>query len=227
MSDPKFEGSRESMKEFGGASRAAKSFKMCFVGVTDSVRKPDFNGRVTGLFYKICQQGIGERGKRTIAFGLHKEMIKGFEFSRTQTLGSVFFADYDPIVFNTNRDRLTWNVPGFNTDNRIHAPEGSTHFRLLLAAGILSDHNYNPVSGKYEPSRKEFNCIKGSIMSEPMALGGSLTAPISLSIDLGIGSALPTDVVVATAIGIHFFQEIDGVLYEMKGCHAMRIEAAF
>jgi hypothetical protein len=226
MNDPSFARSRECMKEFGGASKAAKAFRMCFAALGKTLRDPTLNGRVTSMMYKIGMLGGGERGKRAFEFGLHKDMLKGFEFNRNRSLASLFWAGYNPIVFNTNRDKVTWNVPVFNTDRMIAAPSGSTHFRLFLAAGILSRYVYNCDSGEYEPSQAALNHLNGLMMSPPMALGGNTPTPVTLGIDLGIGSALSSDVVVPAAIGILFYQEIDGALYELKGCWGMRTEAA-
>ncbi len=225
MNDPGFERSRECMKEFGGASKAAKAFRMCFAGMNKSMRDADFHGRVTRMMLQIGQLGGGERGKRSFEFDLHKDLLKGFEFNRNRPLASLFRAGFDPIVFHSNRDMLTWDIPVFNTGTCIHAPAGSTHFRLFLAAGILSRYIYNYDSGEYKPSQASLNHVSGLDMSEPIAIGGYISSPVTLSIDLGIGSALPAEAVVPAAIGILFYQEVDGVFYELKGCWGMRTEA--
>jgi hypothetical protein len=48
---------------------------------------------------------------------------------------------------------------------------------------------------------------------------------INLSIDLGVGIALPSEVAVFAATGINFYQQINGQLYMLATNNAMRVDS--
>ncbi len=225
MSDPDFKRTRENMSEFGGAAKVGKAFRMCFAEVIKMMSERTFSGRVTGLMRKIISMGTGTRGKRMFDVVSYSDLLKGIEFNRNEPLSTIFYAPSDPMVFNANRDVVTWNVPVFNTDSLITPPEGSTHFKLILAAGILSNYVYAGDSEMYEPAEDALDCLHGMAESAEIPIGGMSPAAINLSVDLGVGLALPANVIVLAATGIVFYQQINSEYYLLAGKNAMRVAA--
>ena len=225
MSDPAFKRTRENMSEFGGSAKIGKALRNAFAEVINVMGETYISGRVTGIMNKIIKLGSGVRGERVFEVLPNKEFIEGFEFNRKSPLGPVFYAPYDAISFNANRDIISWNIPEFETDSFIHAPEGSTHFRLLLATGVLSDFSYNSTSKVYEAINDDVSTLKGIAFSNEIPLGGTSGGVLNLTTDLGVGAALPASVAVMAAIGIIFYQEINSQLYELASSNAMRVDA--
>ncbi len=225
MNDPDFKRTRENMCEFGGAAKVGKAFRMCFSEVIKMMSEPTLTGRVTGMMRKINSMGTGTRGKRMFDLVSYSDLLKGFEFNRNEPLSSIFYAPSDPVVFNANRDVVTWNVPVFKTDRLMLAPEGSTHFKLILAAGIVSNYVYVGDSGMYEPAEVALDCLHGLAESAEIPIGGMSPAAINLSVDLGVGLALPANVIVLAATGIIFYQQINSEYYLLARNNAMQVAA--
>ena len=225
MSDPAFKRTRENMSEFGGSAVIGKAYRNSFAEVISVMGETYITGRVTGIMNKIIKQGTGVRGERNFEVLPNKAFIEGFDFNRKSPFGAVFYAPYDVINFNADRDIVSWNIPEFETDSFINAPEGSTHFRLLLATGVLSNFIYNSSSKAYEASNPAENDLRGIDFSSEIPLGGSSGGVINLTTDLGVGAAMPASVAVIAAIGIIFYQEINSQLYELASSNAMRVDA--
>jgi hypothetical protein len=225
MSDPAYKRTRENMQEFGGAAKCGKAFRTLYAEVIKTMGETYLAGRLTGLMKKINSMGTGARGERSFEFTNFKELFIGFEFNRVDTFSSAFYAPYDALTYNADRDIVTWTLPEFDTRSYVNPPEGSTHFKLVLAAGILSNYVYNAGSEEYEPSEATVNTKKALAISNEIALNGTSGGVITLTADIGIGAALPADVIVPAAVGIIFYQQINAQLYELASGNAMRIES--
>jgi len=148
--DPGMVRVRENMGEFGGSAVVGKAMR---TGLAKVVR--EFGGRImTGnlvkVFVQVCKNGTGLRGQRDFEIVNNAILITGFNFNVSKLLGTAFSAPYTFTV-NVDRNETTFKIPDFNSSNYVHAPEGTTHFRLIGTASILSDYSYNPVVKKYEP----------------------------------------------------------------------------
>lgn len=222
--DPAFKRTRENMAEFGGSAKVAKAFRMGFANIVKTMGDRTLTGRITGLMKKVNALGTGNRGERGFEIVAHKDLIEGFEFNKNEPLGATFYAPAQKPTLNANRDVATYVVPDFNTDNYINAPEGATHFKLVLAATVLSDYVYNNAGKGYEPVHAAENETNGIAFSTEIALGGLVGAATTLTVDLGFGSALPATVGVICAVGIVFYQQINAQFYELASANAMRID---
>ena len=114
-------------------------------------------------------------------------------------------------------------MPDFNTDTYIKPPDGATHFKLLLASTVLSDYVYEPSLKGYEPTNEVENVVNGIDFSAEIPLGGLVGADTTLTVDLGFSAALPATVGVVVSVGIIFYQEVNGTMYEFASDNAMRI----
>jgi len=178
-------------------------------------------GRITGMMKSINAVGPGIRGRRVFEILTNKLLIEGFEFNKYKNFESIFYAPYDKPTLDANRSVATWVVPDFNTSNYVAAPEGATHFKLLLISTVLSDYTY--VGKGYEPTNPIENEVNGMAESSEIPIGGMVGSDTTLTVDLGFAAALPGTVGVINAVGIIFYQEINTQFYELASDNALRL----
>lgn len=224
MTDPKYKRTRENMVEFGASAKIGKSFRAGFVSIRKTVGDNTLAGRVTGLMKRINKSGNGVRGQRAFDIVANKQLIEGFEFHKKLKLNSVFFAPYTLPSIDVNRSVIDLTIPDFHTGNFINAPEGATHFQLLLSASVLSNLEYDVNEKEYKfvnPDENEKNAIT---YSSEISLGGMVGSDINLQVDLGFTSPLPATAGVLVGFGVLFYQEINGQFYLLARDNALRID---
>ena len=221
--EPNFKRTRENMSEFGGSAKIGKALRTGFANIIKIMSDSSAVGRITGMMKRINAVGPGIRGQRAFEILTNKLIIEGFEFNKFKHFESIFYAPYPIPTLDANRSVATWVVPDFNTSNYVAAPEGATHFKLLLISTVLSDYTY--VVGKgYEPTNPTENEVNGIAESSEIAIGGMVGSDTTLTVDLGFAAALPGTVGVINAVGIIFYQEINTQFYELASDNAMRVE---
>lgn len=221
--DPAFKRTRENMSEFGGSAKVGKAFRMGFVSIMKTMGSVTIVGRITGLMKRINSNGSGVRGQRSFEILNNKFVLEGFEFDNQKPLNAIFYAPYSAPNLDVNRSIATWVVPDFNTNDYINAPEGATHFKLLLTSSVLSDFTYVIDRKVYEPLHEAENEAHGIEFSTAIPLSGLVGSDTTLTVDLGFSSPLPATVGVITGIGIIFYQEINSEYYELSSENAMKI----
>jgi len=221
--DPAFRRTRENMQEFGGAAKAGKAMRTAFSGIVKLMADTYFTARLTGLMKRINRNGLGPRGQRIIDVVANGELLEGVEFNLDAPMSQQFFAPYAPPAWNANRDIASWTVPDFDTDSFVRAPEGATHFRLVLAAGLVSSYDWVNALKSYEPIDEDENGLGGVAFSGDIPLTGMVGSDTILSVDLGLGAAVPPATAAIAAVGIVFYQETNGSLYELAQGNAMRV----
>ena len=214
--DPKFKRVRENMSEFGGAAKVGKSFRMGFVSIIKPMSNVTIVGRITGLMKRINSNSDGVRGQRSFEIVNNKFVLEGFDFNPSKSLDAIFYAPNVGPTLDVNISIATWVIPDFNTSDYMNAPEGATHFRLLLATTVLSDFTYVVDRRVYEPQHPDENEQHGITYSAEIPLGGDVGSDTTLVVDLGFGSPLPATVGVVNAIGIIFYQEVNSAFYELS-----------
>lgn len=224
LNDPSFKRTRENMSEFGGSAKVGKAFRIGFANIIKSMSDSTLVGRVTGLMKRINSVGPGVRGQRAFEILNNKILLEGFEFNKQNPLDAIFYAPNTSPTLDANRSIATWVIPDFNTSNFINAPEGATHFRLILVTSVLSDYTFSIPLRIYEPVNELENETNGIDMSAEIPLGGMVGADTTLTVDLGFAAALPATVGVLNSIGIVFYQEINAVFYELASDNAMRVD---
>lgn len=219
--DPAFKRTRENNQEFGGAARAGKSLRMGFASISKTMADRYFVSRVTAIMRSVISRGTGVRGQREFLVANSSDLLTGFEFNATQVFDSILFAP-STISLNADRTEITWSLPDFPVDDFITAPVGATHFRVVLAAGILSDFAYSAAESNYAPISPEVNEIAGVQFGNFQDLSGQ-SGTIDLVLNLNTPAAVPATAAVNVATGIIFYQEINGVMYELSGGNAMKL----
>lgn len=223
MSDAAYRRTRENMREFGGAARVGKAFRTAFSGVTKTMADTYMGARINGLMKRINRYGAGVRGERDFEVVSYGEMLKGFEFNKTEPFNAQFFAPSALPTINASRDEVTWTVPDFNTDSFVRKPEGATHMRLVLAAGYVSDYSYSIAQEGYQPVENVANSQGGVSYSADIPLVGMVGMNTTLTLDLSSVGVIPAAAALFVGIGIIFYQEINGDLYELAQRNAMKV----
>lgn len=224
LKDPNFKRTRENMSEFGGSATVAKALRHGFAAIMPIMSDRTVVGRLTATMKRVNANGNGVRGKRDFDILNNKQLLEGFEFNKSQPLEGIFFAPYNPIALNANRSIATWVIPDFNTLDYIHAPEGATHFKMVMGMVVLSNYVYNNGLKQYKPTNPDENEKNGIAFSEAIALAGSVGNDTTLTVDLGFPAQLPNTVAVIVGAGIIFYQDINGVLYELASDNAMTVQ---
>lgn len=223
LTDSNFKRTRENMQEFGGSSQASKSLRHGLASVVKQMSDRHISARLTGIMRQILSLGTGIRGERSIEIMPHKLFLEGFEFNKSLTFESVFFAPFAQPAIDVNRSKVTWTIPDFNTDDYIHAPEGATHFKLILGICALSDFVFNTAIADYEPENPDENELYDIVYSSEIALGGAVGSVTTLEANLGLVSPLPATAGTVVSLGIVFYQEVNGLFYELASDNAMTI----
>ncbi|WP_417873621.1 hypothetical protein [Xanthomarina gelatinilytica] len=152
-----------------------------------------------------------------------RDMFKGFKFNKNLPLKSVFYAPYTLPTINASRDVVDWTVTDFDTDTFITPPEGATHFKLILAVGYVDNYEYVPAMKSYEPEDDLVNGRGASTASNPIPLGGMVGSDTVLQVDLSSLGAIPASTSIFVGIGIVFYQDTNGELYELAQGNTMII----
>ncbi|QTE23274.1 hypothetical protein [Polaribacter cellanae] len=221
--DPNYKRTRENMSEFGASATVGKALRQGLGAIIKNIKDPTITGRITGLMKQINTLGTGVRGQRSFEILKNKIILEGFQFNKKKPLSSVFYPEYAPPTLDANRSIATWIVPDFNTNNYLRAPEGATHFKIILVTTVLSNYQYEPKAKKFEPSNPTENQTNGINYSTAIPIGGNVGSNTTLTVDLEFTAPLPATVGVISAIGILFYQQINTELYELSSGNAMQI----
>lgn len=221
--DKAFTRTRENNSEFGGCANSGKAFRDAFAGVVKLMRDSLIVTRVTSIMKKIQVNGVGPRGEREINIEGYGYMFNGFELNSDHHFGTVFFAPMDAPVVSATRDSLQWKVLDFNTDTFINAPTGATHFKLILAGGLVSNYQYQPMMEQYEPVNPEANAVGAVSYSAEIPLGGMVGGITTLEVDLSAVGTVPVSSMLIGCVGILFFQQVNTSFYEFAQGNAMKV----
>lgn len=195
--DPAFERTRENGAEFGRAGAAAKLLRTSLRVLILHSADGRMASRLTREMVKVVRADeTNARGMRNVLDG-EVELLQGFEFNQNGKLSRTLFAPYTTTI-----DRVAGSVevdiPAFVPGNRIAAPQGSTHVKLV-AAGLEVDFE----NGQYVVNTSE---------SALIPWGPQNQAAIQL-----VNAVTPaSDKPLFLAFGIEFYQEVNGQWYPLK-----------
>ena len=226
MRDAAFKRSRENMKEFGGSARAGKAMRMCFSSFTKTVASKNLVGRVTARMKQVCAKGTGVRGKRPLILTDNKQLLVGLEFNEQRPFASVFLAPHT-LTANAGKNQLSLVVPVFNTSDAVSAPQGATHFRLIVAAGVVSNYAYNETTAEYEPMSPLLNMKNRTVYSPEIKLGGVTASDMTVLCALDGNPVIDANSAVVACVGIEFLQMVGTVYYPLKSVNALTVKSVF
>jgi len=195
--DPNFQRTRENGEEFGRAGKAGKMLRTSIRGLLQNVADGRMVGRLTQEMVKVLQADVTSvRGKRNVIDG-EAELLEGFEFNIRSKLGTTLFAPFTAVIDRV-AGTLNVDVASFIPINMVAAPGGSTHFKLTSAGAAVDFENET-----FEVDTNE---------TAQMPLDSIATAVINLSNSVTANSTNP----LFLALGIEFYQEVNGVKYSLK-----------
>lgn len=125
------------------------------------------------------------------------ELLLGFEFNIRGKLGTSLFAPFTGTIDRV-AGTLDVEIPSFIPSNMIAAPSGTTHFKVI--------------SGGAEVDFQEETSIVETSETAILPWDTTATAVINLSNAVTANSTHP----LFLALGIEFFQEVNGQMYSLK-----------
>ena len=195
--DPNFQRTRENGEEFGTAGKAGKMLRTSMRALIQNVADSRMVGRLTQEMVKVLQADMTSvRGKRNVIDG-EAELLQGFEFNIGSKLGTTIFAPFTAVIDRV-AGTLVVNIPSFIPANMVAGPSGSTHFKLTSAGAAIDFEN------------ETFEVTTSETASLPW--DAAATAVINLANAVTANSPHP----LFLALGIEFFQEMNGVQYPLK-----------
>jgi len=195
--DPAFQRTRENGAEFGRAGSAGKLLRTALRALTQNVSDSKMVSRLTRIMVKVIQaDATNSRGMRNVIDG-EAALLEGFEFNINGQLSATMYAPYTPAITRTT-GVLEVAVPAFIPSNMISAPSGTTHFRIN-SAGVEVDFE-----------NKTYTVESNS--SAILPWNNQATAAATLTNNVTANSTHP----LFLAMGIEFFQEVNGNMYPLK-----------
>lgn len=195
--DPNFQRTRENGAEFARAGKAGKVLRSAFRSVLLNTADPRMISRLTREMLKVIQADkSSSRGLRNVVDG-EAELLLGFEFNVNSQLNSTLFASYAPSI-NRATGELNVTIPAFVPLEKITAPLGATHFRIM-SAGAEVDFE------------KQSSNVKLS-STDQLPWNATATPDINLVNGMAANSPHPLFLV----LGIEFFQQVNNSMYSLK-----------
>jgi hypothetical protein len=195
--DPAFQRTRENGQEFGRAAKAGQLLRRAVRPLLVNAQDARSVSRLLKLLLQVLHgDPTSPRGLRTVGKGA-VGLLEGFEFNEGALFSVSFGAPFTGTI-NRAAGSITLDVPSFVPSGVLTAPSGATHFQLLSAGAELDFE-----AASYSADVQQ---------AAPLAINNQATAPLQLVHTVNAGSTNPLLLVV----GVHFFQQINGVLYPLK-----------
>ena len=195
--DPAFQRTRENGSEFGRAGKGGKLLRNAIRILLQNASDKRVTSRLTkDLLAIVKTDTTNARGLRTLTDG-DMSILLGFEFNLNGKLGTTLFTPF-VNAFDRATGDATLNLAAFSPTLRIAAPTGTTHFKVVMGAAELDFANEASV----------FENDETAIL--PYAAAD--TAAIALTASLTANSTVD----VIQVLGIEFYQEVNGEMYELK-----------
>jgi hypothetical protein len=221
-----FQRTRENMSEFGGSAVVGKSLREGIAAAVERFADGRFAGRLTACFRRISKFGAGARGQRMFEVFSNRAHLEGLEFDKSMPLTQVFFPDYTVSV-NAARNEVTLDLPIFPIDTFVRVPQGATHWQLVLAITVVTDHSFDTVTTRYVPVDATLNGLNATVESGLLPVTGLLPNPLQLVATLPGNPTLSAAAGLMACVGVEFSQNVNGVPYVFAQHNAMRLVNVF
>jgi hypothetical protein len=195
--DPAFQRTRENGSEFGRAGKAGKILRTALRPLLLNSADSRMVSRLTQSMVKVIQADTtSERGLRNVIDG-EAELLFGFEFNIRGKLGTSLFAPFTATIDRV-AGTLDADLASFIPSNMIAAPSGTTHFKM--------------VSGGAEVDFEAETFVVATSETAIFPWDTTATAAINLSNAVTANTTKP----LFLALGIEFYQEVNGQMYPLK-----------
>jgi hypothetical protein len=197
QNDAAFQRTRENGEEFGRAGAAGKLLRLAFRNFLQNASDSKMVSRLTKEMMAVVKaDATNTRGRRNVLDG-ELELLTGFDFNIDGKLSSTLFLAYAATI-----DRVTGalrvNIPAFSPMNAIASPEGATHLRFVSGGASIDFEG-----GVFEAITTQ---------SADIAITEAPVAAVDLLNQLTANSTHP----LFLALGIEFYQQVNGVNYALK-----------
>ena len=189
---------RENASEFGRAGTAGKLIRTALRTLISTASDSLMVSRLTQKTRAII--GLDEtndRGARVMDKDNALELV-GFDFNAAASLGQVFFGAYTAAAAGAD---LTIGLPSLNGLTDVAAPQGATHFELVVASAAI---NF------------ETGAIAQGVVAVPLGslpLNGPVL--VNQTIKASLAAAPTADDVVIGVLGVNFYQLLNGKQYPL------------
>lgn len=195
--DPAFQRTRENGFEFGRAGKAGKLIRTAFRPLLLKTSDGNVVSRLTKLLMTVIQSDAGNaRGERVVSGG-NLELIQGFEFNADGRLQATLYAPYE-VTIDRGAGTAVIDIADFIPTNGLAYPQGATHLKMV---GAVSELNFD---------NDEFT-YNGAETAE-VVIGEAATGALQLNLAFNAD----TEEILFLALGINFYQSVNGMLYPMK-----------
>ena len=189
--------SLENQKEFSTAGKATKIFRAAFPNLIAKASDRLFTSRMTQKMKEAINMDTSSiRGERNVLDG-ELSVLLDFEFNRNSIFSSVFIGTVSATLTRAT-GAVSIQIEAFDPILSVFAPEGTTHFQFIAESASIDFDTEQKLSQK--------------VLSSIKALQAGSVAEENLSISLDANVSQP----VIVAIGIEFFQEINGIKYPLE-----------
>ena len=196
-SDPAFQRTRENGNEFGAAGKAGKMLRVALRALLQNTADNRMVSRLTQEMVKVVQaDAINARGERNVIDG-EAELLEGFEFNKNGKLGTALYAPFAAVI-NRVTGLLNVDIPPYVPVNMIAAPGGTTHYKIISAGAEIDFENETFVIDNNNSAILPWDSVVTTALNLSNAVTANSTHPLFM------------------ALGIEFYQEINGVKYTLK-----------
>ncbi len=191
---------REHNSEFGGVSAMVGRIRTAFGLQLNYFSEGTYFNRLMGLLKMVLDtDGAGKRGERQ-PLGGHVQLLEGFEWNNKLSFANALGAEYSSYI-DVAGGKMVVEIGSFGPGKLIRAPEGSTHFKIIVRGAVLG--------GEREGMRRE--------MSETrlIKIDKTDTGPLRLELDVNTGK--DEQGLMILGAGIIFYEEIEGIPFALRG----------
>lgn len=199
--DPAFARTRENGLEFGRAAKRGQLIRSALRSLIARSKDSRVASRMLKQVMDVMHSdSLSARGERDVLLG-ELNLLTGFEFNKYAPLESTLFVQ-STILIDRGNGELSISLPDFTADSEIHAPDGSTHFRLVAGCSEIDWVSKGYLSDTYEGSWT--------------ALNNSVQPASTISLSFPANSLLS----LVAVLGIEFGQEVNTQMYPLNnGAH--------
>lgn len=195
--DPVFQRTRENGAEFGRAGKAGKILRNAIRAMLQNASDNRMVSRLTTEMVKVIQEdAINTRGLRNVIDG-EAELLEGFDFNINGKLGTTLYAPFTTVIDRV-AGTLTANLAAFIPQNMIAAPGGTTHFKIVSAGAEIDFENETFVVDTKATAVLPWDTNPTAVINLANAVTAASVHPLFL------------------ALGIEFYQEVNGAMYPLK-----------
>ncbi len=215
---------RENNNEFGGCAKFSRSIRYTFPGLIRGLGDSKAGSRLLRTAKRINLGDVKSmRGYRAFELSKNRDLLKNMELNIDNPLETVFRIKFEIENLSRTEAVLTVAEP-FCAIDQLMVPKGASHFRFVLAMGIVSDYAFNTQAEAYTPVNEALNGVS-KVSYSPYISTKSIVAPFTLECAMA-QTNLPDNVSVLQLVGIEFYQAIEDVYYTLDVGNALKITSA-